>query len=267
MPVEAWIVTVGNELLIGRTINTNAAWLARKLSFLGFKVLRIVVAPDSVDDIAEEVSRALSRARIVVTTGGLGPTYDDVTLEGVSRAIGRRMVLNKEALEMVRRFYEARGMVLTGDRVKMAVMPEGAKPLANPAGAAPGAMVELDGGRLVVSLPGVPREMEAMFEAEVEPVLKDIAGGIEVVECGFTAVGVPESSLAPYIRRAAEASPRAYVKSHPRGSELGDPVVDIKVVASGSNLDEARSEALRALEVVREGIASLGGRISEEDTC
>ncbi|GBF08475.1 hypothetical protein apy_02000 [Aeropyrum pernix] len=263
---RAWIISVGNELLIGRTINTNAAWLGSRLTLLGFEVERVVTVPDRVEDIAEEVGRALGRARVVITTGGLGPTYDDVTLQGVAMALGRGLKLHPGALEMVRRFYSKRGLGLTEDRVKMAMLPEGAEPLENPVGAAPGAVVEARGS-LVASLPGVPSEMEAMFEKALRPLLEEIAPPGAVVECGIAVVGVPESSLAPYIKEASRVSPRVYVKSHPQGSEIGKPLVRVRVLARASTLEEARAEALKALEKVRRGVEELGGSISEEDSC
>jgi len=260
----AYVVTVGNELLIGRTVNTNAAWLGRRLTLLGFRVVRMITVPDDVGEIASAVREGLERARVVVTTGGLGPTYDDVTLQGVAEALGRRLVLNREALEMVKRFYERLDGVLTEERVKMAMLPEGAKPLRNPVGAAPGALVEC-GGRIIASLPGVPREMEAMFLEEVEPVLRRIAPPVSIVECGLTVKGVPESLLAPHVKRAARVGGSVYVKSHPRGSEAGAPVVEVKVLASAPSRAEALNVAREALRIVGEGARSLGGEVVEED--
>lgn len=267
MRPEAWIITVGNEILIGRIVNTNAAWLGRRLTLLGFRVARVVTVPDVVDEIASELRAAASRARVIVTTGGLGPTYDDVTLEGVARAFWRRLTLNEDALRMVESFYANMGEPLTPERRKMAFLPEGARPLRNPVGAAPGALLELPDGVIVASLPGVPREMEAMFESHVEPVLRRIAPRSSIVECGFTVKGVPESSLAPYIRRASRVSERVYVKSHPRGFEDRDPVVEVRVLVSAPEASEARRLAKQALGIVREGVIGLGGSIIEEDNC
>ncbi len=260
----AYIVTVGNELLIGRTVNTNAAWLGRRLTLLGFRVIRIDTVPDDVDAIAEAVRMGVERARVVVTTGGLGPTYDDVTLEGVARALGRRLVLNEEALSMIREFYSRIDGRLTDERVKMAMLPEGARPLRNPVGAAPGALMEC-GGRIVASLPGVPREMEAMFLEELEPVLKSLAPPVSIVECSATIKGVPESILAPHVKRAARAGERVYVKSHPRGSEAGAPVIEVRVLASAPTREEALKSALEVLRIVERGAAEHGGEVSEED--
>lgn len=257
----AWIVTVGNEILIGRIVNTNASWLARRLTLIGFRVHRIVTVPDSVDEIAEEVGRGVARARVVITTGGLGPTYDDITLEGVARALGRRLVLNKEALRMVEEFYSARGLPLTEERKKMAMLPEGARPIPNPVGAAPGSLVRL-GGVIVASLPGVPREMEEMFTRYLEPVLREVAPPTSIVECGVRIEGVPESSLAPYIKRASRLSDRVYLKSHPKGHETMGPVLEVRALASAETREKAEEEARKVLEEVVEAARSLGGRVS-----
>ncbi len=258
---SAWIVTVGNELLVGRIVNTNASWIARRLTLLGFRVQRIITVPDDVDEIAEEVGRGVARARLVITTGGLGPTYDDVTLEGVARALARRLVLNKEALEMVRRFYEERGLELTPEREKMAYLPEGAEPIPNPVGAAPGSLVKVN-GKIVVSLPGVPREMEEMFLRHVEPVLREVAPARSIVECSLIVKGVPESALAPVIKEAARRDPEAYVKSHPKGHETKGPVLDIRVMAAAASREEAEARARRILEYIAGEAERLGGETS-----
>ncbi len=260
---DAWIVTVGNEILIGRIVNTNASWLGSRLTLLGFNVARIITVPDRVEDVAEEVGRGVARARIVVTTGGLGPTYDDITLEGVAAATGRGLEVNKEALAMVEAFYKSRGMELTEDRVKMAKLPEGAKPIPNPVGAAPGAMLEY-GGSLIISLPGVPAEMEEMFTQHVEPVLRRIAPPVAVVECWARIADVPESSLAPAIKRAARRRPRVYLKSHPKGHELEMPVIEVRALSSASRREEALRDARGAVEEVVGYASSIGGRVVEE---
>ena len=260
---KAWIISVGNELLIGRTINTNAAWLGRKLTFLGFEVERIVTVPDNIDDIAEEVKRAAERARVVITTGGLGPTYDDRTLEGVAKAFSLELRVDDAALDMVRRFYEAKGLELTPHRAKMALLPNGAKPLKNPIGAAPGSLLRI-GNSIIISLPGVPSEMKAMFEIEVEPILKEIAPPLETVECTIKVYGVPESSLAPAIDEAHKKAHRVYIKSHPEGYEIGNPVITVKALASAESRSEAIEEAMRSLKHIVEGARKLGASIVEE---
>lgn len=258
----AWIITIGNELLVGRIINTNASWLAEKLTFMGFRVERIITIPDNLDDISEEVGRALQRANITITTGGLGPTYDDITLEGVARAAARRLVLNEEALKMIREFYERVGYELTEERRKMGYMPEGARSLPNPVGAAPGMFLRF-GGRVVASLPGVPSEMKAMFEESLAPLLKEMAPSREAVDCYFTISGVPESGLAPWIKKASRLEDSVYLKSHPKGHETTGPLLEIRALASAGTREEALLKVKRVLEYVKGKGEELGGRASE----
>ncbi len=260
----AWLLTIGNEVLIGRIVNTNAAWLGRRLTFMGFRVERVVVAPDEPEDVADEVRRALSRpsVKVIITTGGLGPTYDDRTLEAVAMALGVPLELNQEAYRMVKEKYDASGMPMTKEREKLAMMPRGSMPLRNPVGMAPGSLAEVN-GRLIFSLPGVPAEMEAMFEQEVEPRIRPLAPKLAVVECSMLVAGVPESSLAPYIERAERSAPGLYVKSHPKGHEARGPIIEMRALASAPNHDEAASKAREALEVVRKAARELGGEASE----
>ncbi|MGC9210442.1 MAG: nicotinamide mononucleotide deamidase-related protein [Acidilobus sp.] len=261
---KAWLLTIGNELLIGRVVNTNAAWLARRLTFLGFNVERIIVTPDEPAEVAEEIRRALSRGdvKVIVTTGGLGPTYDDRTLEAVALATERRLTLNQVALEWVRQKYESGNMPMTKEREKMAYMPEGAEPIRNPVGTAPGSLLKVK-DTVIISLPGVPAEMQAMFE-EVMDRLKEMAPRLSIADCGFIVVGVPESELAPFIEEAERRNPGCYVKSHPKGHEIRGPILEVRVLASAPTKDEATQRAMRALEMVREGARSRGGEITEE---
>ena len=260
---RAWILSIGNELLIGRIVNTNASWLARMLSLLGFEVTRIITVPDSVDDISEELTRGLRRARVIVTTGGLGPTYDDRTLEAVAKALGVSLELNEEALEMVREFYSKKGLQLTPEREKMAMLPIGAKPLPNPVGAAPGVIIEHD-GTVIVSLPGVPAEMKAIFETYVVPLLRGLAPPRYIVECSLVIEGVPESSLAPVLKRLAKENPEAYIKSHPKGHEILGPVLDVRVLVSSPNVERAEEKAKRIIESVESEAKRLGGQVKSK---
>ncbi|GAB6148352.1 nicotinamide mononucleotide deamidase-related protein [Stetteria hydrogenophila] len=266
MPADrlaAWIISVGNELLIGRVVNTNASYLARRLTFLGFNVDRIITVPDKVEDIVEELRRGLGRARLIITTGGLGPTMDDLTLEGIARAVNRPLQVNEEAYRQVKEFYERRGLPMTRERVKMAMLPEGAIPLRNPVGAAPGVFLEVD-GRVIVALPGVPREMEAIFEGEVVPRIKRLAPKLAVVECGVVVRGVPESSLAPLLGELARRNPSAYIKSHPKGHEVEEPVVDVRVLASAEREEDALELARNIIGEVKRKARELGGALEEE---
>ncbi len=256
---RAWILTIGNEILIGRIVNTNASWLAERLTLLGAKVRRILVVPDELDEIARAFHEAVRSADIVVSTGGLGPTDDDMTLEGLSLALARPLRLHPKALEMVERFYSSRGYGLTRERVKMAFLPEGAEPIPNPVGAAPGAFI-VAGRSHVVALPGVPAEMKAMFDEYVVELLRPILPRLCVRDVGRVYRGIPESSLAPLLRRASRLCPDCYVKSHPKGHEVEEPVIEVRVLASAPSCGEAEDKARRVLEELDRLIAGGDGR-------
>jgi molybdenum cofactor synthesis domain-containing protein len=226
MSQQMEILCMGNELLIGKTLNTNAQWMARRATTLGIIVKRITVVGDDVDEIAKTVNEVLQRkTRFIITTGGLGPTFDDKTLEGIAKAINCKLKVNKKALAMIKEKYEtylkARRMEnieLTPYRVKMATLPEGAEPLPNPIGTAPGVMMTIE-GTLLIALPGVPSEMEAIFEGSIVQLLKKEAGEVAFFETSIFADNIMESTLAPLIDKTMRGNPYVYIKSHPTGEE------------------------------------------------
>jgi len=241
---SAWIISIGNELLIGRIVNTNAAWLARKLTYLGYQVRRIVVVPDEEAEIVAIFREALSRADLVVSTGGLGPTPDDITNLAVAKALGVDIAVDEVAKEWVLEKYRQRGYQTTPERLKMAYIPRGAKPLYNSVGVAPGIWAEHE-GRILVALPGVPKEMEAIFEEQVEPLLRTRGPRLCFAEDSFRLVGVPEADLSPVLRDALKIDERIYVKSHPKGHEVGAPLEEIHIYGSAESCDEARDLVAR----------------------
>ncbi len=255
----AWIINIGTELTIGRIVNTNGAWLARELTLRGVDVRRIVVVPDYEEDVVSVIRDAVSNSRIVITTGGLGPTVDDRTLEFIAKALGLNLVVNEEALEMVKEKYAAKGLELTPDREKMAIMPEGARPIPNPVGTAPGAHISINGVDLF-ALPGVPSEMEAMFKGYVARVVEAIAPRTCISEKGIVVEGYPESELAPILKKLAKKYEKAYIKSHPKGGELTRPVIEVKVMVSAEECAEADRVAEAILEEFKSLLASLKPR-------
>lgn len=179
--MDVALVTVGDELLVGDTVNTNAAWLGAQLTERGATVARITVVGDRIADIARVVNEYRAEYDAVVVTGGLGPTHDDVTMEGVAAALGRPVERNEEALSWL----TTEGGYSHGDLVVgTADLPRGARPLHNSEGVAPGCVVDD-----VYVLPGVPTEMKAMFES----VAGDFTGQRRHVE--FVVVDEPESAL------------------------------------------------------------------------
>jgi len=249
MSCNAWIVSIGNELLIGRIVNTNATWLCRKLLILGFSVKRVLTIPDSEEDIVEVVRECVNRGvRVLILTGGLGPTYDDITSEALAKALGRGWEVNSEAYSMVVEKYRSRGFEITNYRVKLAKMPLNSKPLPNPVGTAPG-IFTIEGNTYIFALPGIPSEMEAIFNSEVEKILGEIGSKTYFLEGTIIVEGVPESIAAPIIDKYMKRHGKAYIKSHPKGFESSKPVLDIRVLVGGVSVSSAEAECS---EIVRE---------------
>jgi len=223
MACSVELLCVGNELLIGKTVNTNATWLARKITSLGGSVNRVSTVGDDIREI-QDVARSILARRpdLLLTSGGLGPTFDDITIKGLSRAVRLPLKVNKEALNQIKARYQkifsSRRFVLTKFRTKMATFPIGAKPLPNPVGTAPGMALQVR-KTLVVCLPGVPKELRAIFSKYVAPMISLKAGTDGYVSRAVHLRGILESELAPLIDRVMKRYPEVYVKSHPQGDE------------------------------------------------
>jgi nicotinamide-nucleotide amidase len=198
---RAVVVTVGDELLLGRTVDGNAAWLGRELSDLGVPVLYRSTVGDEDQAIQRAVSEALAAADLVVVTGGLGPTRDDRTRGAVAALFGARLHVDPELLRALEARFRARGYDrLPATNVTQAQVPEGATVLANPLGTAPGLALARD-GRWVVLLPGVPREMKAIFAGDLRRLIaKELGPRLRPVHHRtIHTTGIPESALAERI--------------------------------------------------------------------
>lgn len=267
MSTQIEIVCIGNELLIGKTLNTNAQWLARRATSLGLTVHRITVVGDDVDEIAKAIREALERKpRFIVTTGGLGPTFDDKTLEGIAKALNRRLEINNKALQMVKEKYEAYAKAgkldsaeLTPHRIKMTKLPEGAEPLPNPVGTAPGVRLTVNGTD-IIALPGVPAEMEAIFESCLVTMFKKEAEGLMFFEASIYADKIMESTLAPLIDLTMHNNPYVYIKSHPKGEEK-KPHIEIHFSTTAKDSKTAKDRLGKAIIQLSELIKKKGGKV------
>ncbi|MGN0680830.1 MAG: competence/damage-inducible protein A [Candidatus Fimisoma sp.] len=162
------ILTVGTEILFGQIVNTNAAFLSRELNNLGYDVMYHYSVGDNPGRLAELIEFAFRDCDMIITTGGLGPTQDDLTKEVIAHAMDDRLVVSPEALSALKDRYERSGRPMTENNLKQANMPESAQMLPNDQGTAPGFWLEKK-GKIIVSMPGPPREMTNMFEKEVKP--------------------------------------------------------------------------------------------------
>lgn len=225
------LLTVGDELLLGDTVNGNAAWLGRRLADHGVEVTRSVVVGDELDVIVEAVNSALGRADAVITTGGLGPTYDDLTRDALAKAAGVALRRDPSLEQRLRERVARAGRELQPMALRMADVPEGARILGNSAGSAPGLRVELPGG-IVYALPGVPFEMRTIMDEVVLPELAAIAGLPAVARRTLRTAGMWESVVAT---RLAEVEAMDGV----RLAYLPDPAeVKIRISVAGDDAAE-----------------------------
>ena len=196
------IVTIGDELLLGFTVDTNAAHLARTLAAEGVEIVRRTTCGDSADSIATAVREALDRAGAVITTGGLGPTSDDLTKPSIAALFGREMVLDGEHLEWMRERWRTRFQrPMPEANRQQAMLPAGATKLVNRHGSAPGIWLEDERGRWVAMLPGVPREMRGMLADTLLPLIQARRGSVSTVVRSRTlrTTGIGESHIADLI--------------------------------------------------------------------
>ena len=267
MTIDMEIICVGNELLIGKTLNTNAQWIASQATALGTTVKRVTVAADDVNEIANAIRETISRKpHFVITTGGLGPTFDDKTLEGIAKALNRKLEINEKALKMVREKYEAYArekgketVELTPPRIKMATLPEKTEPIFNPVGTAPGVRVDLE-ETILIALPGVPSEMEAIFRETVAGLLKQSSGKSVFYEKSIYADDVMESSLAPLIDKVMNDNPGIYVKSHPKGRE-NRPHIEIHISIRAGEAEKSEEKLQKAITQLSSEIGKIGGKV------
>jgi molybdenum cofactor synthesis domain-containing protein len=257
---RAIILAVGREILRGRIQDGNSWTLAQRLTGLGCAIIRIVACDDDIPAIAREIRRALEDgATLIVTTGGLGPTDDDLTLQAVAEATGRPLALNPEARRLVASRYATLHRTgalqdpgMTPTREKMARLPQGSLPLPNPVGAAPGVWLEAAGSIFLI-LPGVPAEMVAILEDSVLPRLASRGGKAVYRERWITTRAGDESEVAPILRRITRDVPDVFLKSHP--THFGS---DVRMQVSASTWAPdpitAEDRLARALTRIREAL-------------
>jgi nicotinamide-nucleotide amidase len=262
------IICVGNELLIGKTLNTNAQWLAKRITNLGLTTSRITVVSDNINEISAVIKEGIQRGpRFLLTTGGLGPTFDDMTLVGLAKALGCNIEINEEALNMVKEKYLAYSQTrridfieLTPHRLKMAKLPIGARPLPNPVGTAPAASIEHE-KMTIIAFPGVPSEMKSIFDESVVPILKQAASDLTFFETSIESREIMESTVAPLIDNILQKNPHVYIKSHPKGSEKV-PYIEFHISTTAKTESNARRYVNKALIQLTELIQENGGKIN-----
>ena len=201
------LLSIGDELLLGQTVNTNAAWMGRALTDEGWRVIGVVSLPDTPEDIKRELDLALGQAELVLVTGGLGPTKDDLTKHVLAEHFGTQLVMHEDIAASIQTWFESRNVPFLEVNRLQAMLPEACTVLPNPLGTASGMWFERPGGKVVVSMPGVPYEMEGLMMQEVLPRLRrHFEVPTTLYETVVTA-GIGESSLAALVAEWEDALP------------------------------------------------------------
>jgi molybdenum cofactor synthesis domain-containing protein len=260
------ILCIGTELLSGITLNTNAYSLCSEITNVGGVVRRVTVVRDDLGEISSAVRESLARKpNILITTGGLGATYDDMTLEALAAALGKKVVLDRRAVEMLKKSYEIRNLPyeLTEFRLKMATIPEGSTPIQNPVGSAPAIMMQAEGVS-IFCLPGVPSEMQAICEEYILPQIKKSVGKFVAEELNYNTRGLSEAMIAPVLIKIVKSHPKnmVYLKTHPRGYyKKKIPQIKIQLISRGGNEKEVKSRLAAISKIIEKEIVKRGGII------
>lgn len=240
----AEILCVGTEILIGDIVNTNAAYLSRELASLGISQYRQSVVGDNSARLEESIKESMKNCDLLILTGGLGPTYDDITKETAAKALGRELVMDTESLGHIQRHFERRGRPMTENNIKQAMVIEGSRVLRNYVGTAPGCMYVSE-GKMVVLLPGPPSEMVKMWEKEVKPVVAECCDKV-LVSRNINIVGIGESAVAQILDNIMKNASNPTIAPYCKPSE-----VRLRITASADTREKALSMCLDTIEQIK----------------
>ena len=254
--MDSEILAVGTELLMGQITNTNAQYISQKLNSIGVNVYYHSVVGDNSKRLKESLLKALDRCDLVVITGGLGPTQDDLTKETVAAVLEKELVLHEESLARIRFYFNRMNRKMTDNNVKQAYFPEGGKVIQNNNGTAPGCIVER-GEKIVVMLPGPPKEMKPMLDDAVIPYLEQ-KSGYKTVSRYLKVFGIGESQLEDIIMDMIDTQKEVTIATYAREGQ-----VTVRLTSKSKTYQEA----MMSIKPVEEKIADrLGDKLySTED--
>jgi nicotinamide-nucleotide amidase len=278
---KAGIISIGNELLNGQTVDTNAAYIAGRLRIISLPVVSVHSVPDEEPAIERALTLATDEADVVVVTGGLGPTDDDVTRQAFAGFLGVELVLRPDLLEKIKRFFDRRGIEMPARNSIQACIPQGAAAIENERGTAPGIRARKE-GKWLLALPGVPAEMRHMLDTQVLPELRMLASGQAIAVRRLKCFGAGESKIAEMIGAAMQRGRNPLVNC-----TVHTGIISLEVVATAADRVEAERMAereersLRALlgnlvygmdnqtlaEVVGEGLVRTGRTLAVAESC
>ncbi len=251
------VLCIGSEVLKGDVVNTNAAYISAKLSEIGFDVMYHTVCDDNAQILQECVTRALERCDVVITTGGLGPTYDDITLEICAKALCKNVVFDANVLDSIQGYFSRMGRVMTDNNKKQANVIEGAKVFANSRGTAPGMCAQSD-GKTIILLPGPPREMSVMLDEQAIPYLCTLTDE-SICAVNINTFGMGESMLEDTLGDIMKKSTNPIVAPYVDAGE-----VRVKVTAKAKNEDDAQNLAYNTVNQIRDILGDVVYGIDEK---
>ena len=244
MTVE--IIAVGTEILLGNIVNTNAAYLAEKCAGLGLSCYHQDVVGDNEERLMETIRLALTRADIILLSGGLGPTQDDLTKEAAAKVMGKALYLHEPSREAIRQFFAERNLEITENNWKQAMVPEGCTVVENPGGTAPG-IIMAENGKHVVLMPGPPGELIPMFERSIMPYLAGLTSGV-IYSQTVKICGVGESKAESMVEDLVDAQSNPTIATY---AKIGE--VHLRVTATAQDEKEAK-------KLVKPMVKELKGR-------
>jgi nicotinamide-nucleotide amidase len=246
--MDAAILSIGTELTLGQTVDTNSAWLSRRLAEIGVPVRMHVTVSDDLEPIRRELTRAAENVDVVLVTGGIGPTEDDLTRQALADVMGVSLELREEWVERIREYFTSRGREMPEANRVQAMFPVGSDPIPNCCGTAPGIFARC-GRAQVFIMPGVPREMRVMYDEQILPVLAPRAGGATILTANLWCYGAGESDIGDRIRDLMQRGRNPSV-----GTTAQQTVIGVRIAAHGESrevaqrlLDETRAEVRRRL--------------------
>ena len=248
---KASIISIGNEVLSGQTVDTNAAWLSRQLLSMGIPVVSSYTVSDDVDSIVRSLNLAGGDADVVLITGGLGPTDDDLTRQAFAKFLGVELQLQKELLEGIQNFFAGRNLQMPVKNKLQAYIPADAKAIENNFGTAPGIMAEVK-GKLFFAMPGVPLEMKKMFEASVAQQLKKIATKQSVIVQKLKCFGTGESNIAELLGTVMQRGRNPLVNCTVKAGEI-----TLHIIATAKDEVKAQQMVEEYEKLLREKLGGL----------